>query len=128
MQFHELSGRHWNIVKQSLPSPAYTGRPRADDRKTVNGILYVLMSGCRWMDMPAKYGSHKTVWERHKKWSEKGIWKKIMDSLIDYGYQSGIIDINDLSIDSSTIAAKKGGKRLALTDTRKRKEARYTQL
>lgn len=29
------------------------------------------------MDMPSKYGSHKTVWERHKKWSEKGVWKHI---------------------------------------------------
>ena len=119
MQFHELTDRQWDLIGHSLPPPAYTGRPRADDRKTVNGILYVLMSGCRWMDMPAKYGSHKTVWERHKKWSEKGVWKRIMDSLISHGYRTGLIDADDLSIDSSTVAAKKGGKRLALTVTRR---------
>ena len=50
------------------------------------------------MDMPSKYGSHKTVWERHKKWSEKGVWKHIMDSLVSHGYQKGIINVNDLSI------------------------------
>ncbi|MFI5424704.1 MAG: transposase [Nitrososphaerales archaeon] len=40
---------------------------RADDRNCINGILYILMSGCRWMDIPTKYGSYKTVWERRKK-------------------------------------------------------------
>jgi len=72
-------------------------------------MLYVLMSGCRWMDMPTKYGSYKTVWERHKKWSDKGVWKNIMNSQVSRRYTSGLIKIDDLSVDSSTVAAKKGG-------------------
>ena len=40
------------------------GRPRADDRKTINGILYVLIASCRWMDMSAVCGSYKTCWRR----------------------------------------------------------------
>lgn len=75
--------------------------------------------------MPSKYGSHKTVWERHKKWSEKGVWKEIMDSLVSYGYRNGLINADDLSIDSSTVAAKKWGRRLAMTATRRRKEVKY---
>jgi hypothetical protein len=51
MQFHELTDdRQWDLIRSSLPRPAYTGRPRANDRMTLNGILHVLMSGCRWMD------------------------------------------------------------------------------
>jgi transposase len=119
MQFRELTDRQWELIGPSLLRPAYTGRPRADDRMTINGILYVLMSGCRWMDMPARYGSHKTVWERHKKWSEKGVWKAVMDSLVSHGYQTGLVDADDLSVDSSTVPAKKGGKRLAMTVTRR---------
>jgi len=111
MQFHELTDKQWDLIKPSLPNLAHTSRPRVDDRTVINGVLYVLMSGCRWMDMPSKYGSHKTVWERHKKWSEKGVWKHIMDSLVSHGYQKGIINVNDLSIDSSTVPAKKGGRR-----------------
>jgi transposase len=30
-------------------------RPRADDRRVINGILYVFTTGCRWMDMPPEY-------------------------------------------------------------------------
>lgn len=125
VQFHELTDKQWELIIPSLPRPAYTGRPRADDRMVINGTLYVLMSGCRWMDMPAKYGSHKTVWERHKKWSEKGVWKGIMNSLVSHGYRNGLINADDLSIDSSTVPAKKGGKRLATTATRRSREARY---
>ena len=119
MQFRELTDRQWDLIKQSLPPSAYTGRPRADDRATINGILFVLMSGCRWMDMPSKYGSHKTVWERHKKWSEKGVWKAIMDSLVSHGYRTGFVNADDMSVDSSTVAAKKGGKRRAMMATRR---------
>ena len=107
VRFEELTDVQWKLLVPSIPLPAYTGRPRADDRNCINGMLYVLMSGCRWMDMPAKYGSYKTVWERHKKWSVKGTWKN-MKSLVSRG-SSGLIKIDDLSVDSSTVAAKKGG-------------------
>ena len=109
MRFEELTDDQWKLLVQSIPLPAYTGRPRADDRNCINGMLYVLMSGCRWMDMPTKYGSYKTVWERHKKWSVKGVSKNMIKSLVSRGYSSGLIKIDDLSVDSSTVAAKKGG-------------------
>ena len=32
-----------------------------------------------------------------------------MNSLVSRGYSSGLIKIDDLSVDSSTVAAKKGG-------------------
>jgi transposase len=110
MRFQELTDGQWDFIRSSLPPPALTGRPWADDRTVINGILYVLLSGCRWMDMPSKYGSHKTVWERNKNWSEKGVWKNIMDSLVSRGYTSGLIKVDDLAIDSSTVPAKKGGR------------------
>jgi len=111
VRFEELTDNQWKLLVPSIPPHAHTGRPRADDRNTVDGILYVLMSGCRWMDMPSKYGSYKTVWERHKKWSTKGVWKNIMNSLVSRGYNSGLINIDDLSVDSSTVASNKAGKK-----------------
>jgi|ERR671930_2125921 transposase len=114
VRFEELTDDQWKLLVPSIPAHAYTGRPRADDRSsTINGILYVLISGCRWMDgyMPPKYGSYKTVWERHKKWSIKDVWKNIMNSLVSCGYTSRLMNIDDLSVDSSTVASKKGGKK-----------------
>jgi len=47
VRFEELTDDHWKLLVPSIPAPAHTGRPRADDRSTINGILYVLMSGCK---------------------------------------------------------------------------------
>ena len=51
-----------------------------------------------------------------------------MDSLVSHGYHTGLVDADDLSVDSSTVTAKKGGRRLAMTVTRRRKEAKYMLL
>ena len=50
MEFCELSDGEWEVIEPLLPPRARVGRPRADDRMAVNGILYVLITGCRWMD------------------------------------------------------------------------------
>ncbi|MGB3907374.1 MAG: hypothetical protein WBL02_02950 [Methanomethylovorans sp.] len=45
-------------MKPYLPSQSITGRKGADDRKTINDILSVLLiTGCRWEDMPDVYDS-----------------------------------------------------------------------
>jgi transposase len=76
MEFKELSNKEWAFIKPLLPPKAKTGRPRADDRLIINGILYTLITGCRWMDMPKRYGSYKTAWRRLKRWSKEGVWAK----------------------------------------------------
>jgi hypothetical protein len=62
--FREVSDGVWEVVRPFLPPLSRVGRPRADDRMVLNGILYVLTTGCRWCDMPAEYGSYKTAWRR----------------------------------------------------------------
>ncbi|MFN3929295.1 MAG: transposase, partial [Thermoflexus sp.] len=89
MEWRELSDEQWACIEPLLPPKARTGRPRADDRKTLNGILYVLTTGCRWMDMPKEYGSYKTAWRRLKEWENLGVWKAIWQRLLDMGYQEG---------------------------------------
>jgi hypothetical protein len=61
--------------------------------------------------MPSKYGSYKTTWERHMKWNTKDVWKSMMNYLISRGYNSELINLDDLSVDSSTVASRKGGKK-----------------
>jgi transposase len=52
MEFRELSDEQWKFIRPHLPPQPITGRKRADDRKVINGILFVLITGCRWGDMP----------------------------------------------------------------------------
>jgi len=55
-QGYELTDEQWERIRPLLPPPARTGRPRADDQKVLNGILYVLRTGCAWKEMPREYG------------------------------------------------------------------------
>ena len=91
------------IIKNFLPPKSRVGRPRADDMMVLNGILYVLSTGCRWMDMPLKYGSYKTAWRRLRKWQDEGVWDRILKVL------ASVRSHDRVSVDSSTVEAKKGG-------------------
>ena len=119
MRFQELSDKQWEFVSRHMPPSARTGRPRADDRDTINGILYVLTTGCRWMDMPKRYGSDSTVHRRLQQWQLNGTWKKILDAARSKAYMSGKIDMKKVSVDSTDVAAKKGEQRLVTTATRR---------
>ncbi|MGB3907346.1 MAG: transposase [Methanomethylovorans sp.] len=119
MEFRELSDDQWKFIKPHLPPQPITGRKRADDRKVINGILFVLITGCRWGDMPDVYGSQATAWRRLKRWSEEGIWNKIMESLRNSAYQKGKFSFDTVCIDSSFIETKKGERTLRIMVTRK---------
>ena len=73
----EITDKQWKSIIPHLSKPAKTGRPRADDRTTINGILFVLTVGCRWEELPEKYGSKSTAHLRLQDWQQKGVWKKI---------------------------------------------------
>jgi len=107
VKFEELTEGEWSLIGPLLPPPALTGRPRADDRTTLNGIFFVLTTGCKWEDMPGKYGSYVTAWRRMKKWQEADVWGRIFQPLQDNAYRAGLISINSVSIDSKTVVAKK---------------------
>ena len=107
----EMSDVQWNTIVPQLPKPAKTGRPRNNDRNIINGILFILTTGCRWADMPDKYGSKSTAHLRFQELQQKGIWKKILSKLIKLAHKQGKINLQKISIDSSSIAAKKGAMR-----------------
>jgi transposase len=119
MEFKEISDEQWEFIRPLLPSPAKEGRPRADDRRTINAILYVLTTGCRWMDLPERYGPKSTAHDRLKDWEKKVVWKSILDALISRKYTRGELSIQKVSIDSSDVAAKKGEMRLGTMATKR---------
>lgn len=104
----ELKERQWNKIKRYLPEHERTGRPRADDRKTLNGILFVLRSGCQWYLMPEKYGSYKTCHRRLKEWQHSGYWENIFRHLLGELDLAGKLDLSVTYLDSSKKLAKKG--------------------
>ena len=51
-----LNKTQWSKIQPHLSGRAATGRPPADDKRTLEAILFVLTTGCRWRDLPSEYG------------------------------------------------------------------------
>ena len=54
--------------------PKSHGKPRVDDQRVLSGIIFVNRNGLRWRDASAEYGPSKTLYNRWKRWSDKGIF------------------------------------------------------
>lgn len=79
----QLTDEQWEAIRPLLPTPKREGRPRADDRRTLEGILYVLRTGSRWQDLPPEYGSPVTCWRRYSQWQADGTWERVWRTLFD---------------------------------------------
>ena len=77
---YELSDYEWGVIKPMLPNKP-RGIPRVADRRSLNGILWVLRSGAPWRDLPESYGPHTTCYNRFVRWRRAGVWDRIMDAL-----------------------------------------------
>ena len=122
MTFQELTDEQWEYIKPHLPPQPRVGRKRANDRKTINGVLYVLITGCTWNDMPKRYGSGVTAWRRLKRWSEDGTWERIHNAILHTAYENGIVSLDVVSIDSTFIEAKNGGELVTYNGHKKKEE------
>jgi len=111
----QLTEQQWAFIQPLLPPPARTGRPRANDRRTIEGILYILITGCRWQDLPHEYGAPTTVWRRLKRWGELGIGERIWRAALAERDQQGQLDWSMAFLDGSFAPAKKGGDKVGLT-------------
>lgn len=77
-----LNDRQRAAIEPLLPKNQ-PGARREDDRRIISGILHVLKSGCRWRDTPAIYGPPTTVYNRFRRWSIKGHWRRLFAALVE---------------------------------------------
>ena len=61
--------------------PKSHGKPRVDDRRVLSGIIFINRNGLRWCDAPKEYGPAKTLYNRWKRWSDNGVFARIMVGL-----------------------------------------------
>ena len=93
--------------------PKSHGKPRVDDRRVLSGIIFINRNGLRWRDAPREYGPHKTLYNRWKRWSDKGIFARIMTGLAaKHGEKKTVmIDATYLKAHrtATSMGVKKGG-------------------
>ena len=83
-----ISDEFWEIIKGEIPKkerdPKKTylhapgqGRKRMPARQALEGILYVLRTGCQWKAVPQEYGSGSTLHRTFQEWQATGFFEKL---------------------------------------------------
>ncbi len=106
-----LTDEQWTVLQPLLPmqDKSKGGRPRADDRRVLDGILFTLKSGCRWDDIPAEhFAPGITCWRRLRQWEEDGTWERIWMALLATLDREDKLDWAAAFLDGSFAPAKKG--------------------
>ena len=107
----KLTQAQWEKIEPLLPTPTKSrrgGRPWADNRKVLEGILWVLRTGAPWADLPGQYPSPSTCWRRLKLWEEQDVWLDAWRAFLAQLDAKGQIDWSEAFADGSFAPAKKG--------------------
>jgi putative transposase len=77
----DLTDSQWNIIKEWLPPPARTGRPRLNLRHVLDAVCYVVKGGIQWRMLPREYPCWQSVYHYFRRWCRDGTWRRIHDAL-----------------------------------------------
>ena len=115
-----VSDELWALVAPLLPPEPPKpkgGRPRVPDRAALTGIIFVLKSGIPWELLPPELGcgSGVTCWRRLRDWQEAGVWDRLHRELLDRLGNADQIAWSRASLDSASMAAKRGASSSART-------------
>lgn len=89
--------------------PKATGRKPACWRTCLNGILYVMRTGCQWNALPEAFGDDATVHRWFQRWADAGLLEKIWAVLIERCDELGGVEWKWQAADGSLGKARFGG-------------------
>ncbi len=111
----EVEDGLWERIAPLLPVTErrirYPGRKRLEERRVLNGILFVLCTGVPWEFLPQElgYGSGSTCWRRLRDWHQAGMWQALHELLLAQWRAAGQLDFSRAAVDGSHLRAMKGG-------------------
>ncbi|GAB3660093.1 IS5 family transposase [Glycomyces tarimensis] len=109
----EIDEGLWVRIEALLPTyrPGRRGPIPLDDRKCLQGILFVLYTGISWNHLPTElgFGSGTTCWRRFRRWCQAGVWDELHRVLLSDLHALGQIDWSAVCLDGSHVRARKGG-------------------
>ena len=111
---YSIPGKLWKLLKKQLtkaPKQKRRGRPRVENRDVIEGIWYVLWTGCQWKSIRKEWFnvSSSVLHERFQTWQEQGIFEKLFKVIVKYYAREQKIGWKWQSIDSMMSPAPLGG-------------------
>ncbi len=117
----DLTDAEWARVEGLLPKAKVRGQPRIwPVRCLMDAILYVLVTGCQWRNLPAHFPPRSTVDDQFAKWRDDGTWQRVHDALRERcrAELGKAVEPTAAIIDSQTVKVTEKGAAVASTATR----------
>ena len=108
----QLTDEQWLLIADLFPVKEMTragGRPPVPPRPCLEGILWVLISGARWKDLPTHFPSPATCWRRLHEWTRTGVFQKAWARLLHRLDGLKSVRWDEAMADGTFAPAKKGG-------------------
>jgi transposase len=78
----DLTDEEWSLVEPLIPPAKRGGRKReVVVREVVNGVMYVLSTGCQWRYIPKNLPPRSTVHDYLTRWNDDGTIERIHHAL-----------------------------------------------
>jgi len=81
----DLTEAQWTLLRTLLPARQWRaggpGRPPCDLRSVLNGILYLVKTGCQWRMLPREFGKWNTIYSYFRRWCQDGVWAQLMEAV-----------------------------------------------
>lgn len=108
-----LSDPQWAALEPFFASPLARpdgrGRPWKSARAVLDGVLYVLRTGCAWADLPECYPPKSTCHDRLQQWVQQGVFEAALDAVAEILGEARQLDLRECFIDGTFAPAKRGG-------------------
>jgi transposase len=78
----DMTDAEWELIGPLIPPAKPGGNKRTVDvREVVNGVMYILSTGCQWAALPKDLPARSTVNDYFRRWDEDGTLARIHHTL-----------------------------------------------
>ena len=118
MEGIKLTTHQWQKMLRFLRSrqDIYVGKPR-ECKRFLEALLWMARSGAQWRLLPKQYGNWNSVYKRFNRWTEKGVWKAMLEYFAqDADMESVLLDSTFVRAHPCAAGAEKGARKSRRSD------------
>ena len=114
-----LSDAQWRLISGLIIGrPDQRGSTGRDNRMFVEGVLWIVRTGAPWRDLPQAFGDWNSVFRRFSRWSTKGVWTRLFETMSDDPDFEYLIGDSTIVRAHQHASGAKGGLKIRQSDAR----------